>query len=168
MMPRHLALPCPFPLYPLPARAVVYWYVLGPLVITLEKGRGVELYHAVVSGTAVPAPPRLFPVTRCCVWVKPLSGLRLTWVGGVECMMPRRLTRLCPLPLYSLPAHAVVYWYVLDPLAPTVEKGRGVELYDAAMSGTAMPAPLLVECMIPRCVVRIRPPGAHGLKRSRG
>ena len=82
--------------------------------------------------------------------------------------MPRGLARPRSLPLYSLPAHAVVYWYVLDPLAPTVEKGRGVELYDAAMSGTAMPAPLLVECMIPRCVVRIRPPGAHGLKRSRG
>ena len=69
MMPRHLALPCPFPLYPLPARAVVYWYVLGPLEITFEKGRGVELYDAAVSGTAVPAPlPSRLSVRCRGVW----------------------------------------------------------------------------------------------------
>ena len=53
-------------------------------------------------------------------------------------MMPQ----WCPVPLHSLPAHAVVYWYVLGPLEITFEKGRGVELYDAAVSGTAVPAPL--------------------------
>ena len=69
-------------------------------------------------------------------------------------MMPRRLARPCPLPLYSLHVHAVVYWFVLDPLEPTFENGHGVELYDAAVSGTAVPAPpVLTACT--HCCVRV-------------
>ena len=71
-------------------------------------------------------------------------------------MMPRRLARPCPLPLYSLHVHAVVYWFVLDPLEPTFENGHGVELYDAAVSGIAVPAfPLRSPCT--RCGVRNMP-----------
>ena len=76
--------------------------------------------------------------------------------GGVEFIMPRRLARPCPLHLYSLRAHAVVYWFVLGPLEPTFENGHGVELYDAAVSGTAVPAlPLHSPCT--RCCVRNMP-----------
>ena len=68
---------------------------------------------------------------------------------GVECMMPRRLAQPCPLSLYSLSAHAVVY---LNTAVITFEVDRGVELYDAAASGTAMPSPpLLAACT--RCRV---------------
>ena len=71
-------------------------------------------------------------------------------------MMPRRLARPSPLPLYSLPAHDVVYWFVLSPLEPTFENGHRVELYDAAVSGTALPAlPLRSPCA--RCCVRNMP-----------
>ena len=96
-------------------------------------------------------------MARCLVQSCPLSfsflppralvrglGLSLGFtieVGrGVECRMPRRLARRCPLPLYSLPAHAVVCWYVLGPREITFAEGREFELYDAAVSGTAVPA----------------------------
>ena len=46
-------------------------------------------------------------------------GFTLEVDRGVECRMPRRLERSCPLPLYSLPAHAVVYWFVLGPWETT-------------------------------------------------
>ena len=55
--------------------------------------------------------------------------------------MPRRLARQCLLPVYSLPAHAVLYWYVLRPLGIMFEKGRGAGWYDAAVSGTAVHPP---------------------------
>ena len=61
--------------------------------------------------------------------------------------MPRRLAQPCPLPLYSLPAHAVVYWCVLGPRPITFEVGRGVELYDAAVSGTTVSAPHAPHCL---------------------
>ena len=68
--------------------------------------------------------------------------------------MPRRLARLCPIPLYSLPAHAVVYWFELGFLEPGFENGHEFELYDAAMPDTAVPAvPLLSLCT--RYCVRI-------------
>ena len=67
-------------------------------------------------------------------------------------MMPRRLARPCPLPLYSLHAHAVVHWFVLGPLEPTFENGHGVEWYDAAVSGTAVPALRLRSPRTRRCV----------------
>ena len=67
--------------------------------------------------------------------------------------MPRRLARPCPLHLYSLRAHAVVYWFVLGPLEPTFENGHGVELYDAAVSGTAVPAPPLLTACTHCCVL---------------
>ena len=43
---------------------------------------------------------------------------------GVECMMPRRLAQPCPLSLYSLSAHAVVY---LNTAVITFEVDRGVK-----------------------------------------
>ena len=67
MMPRCLAQPCPLSLYALPAHAVVYG--LCPLVIAFEVVRGVELYDAAVSGTAVPAPLLVTSCTHCCVLV---------------------------------------------------------------------------------------------------
>ena len=57
-------------------------------------------------------------------------------------MLRRCLARQCPLPLYSLPAQAVVYWYVLRPLGIMFEKARGAGWYDAAVSATAVPPPL--------------------------
>ena len=134
-MPRRLAWPCPLPLYSLSAYAVMHWYVLGPREITFAKGRGAELYDSAVSGTAVPAPP------------PPLS---------VECRMLRRLAWPCPLPLYSLSAYAVMHWHVLGPREITCAKGRGAELYDSAVSGTAVPTlPLLSTAT--RCCARVRP-----------
>ena len=94
--------------------------------------------HAVVRGSGLPL------------------GFTLEVGQGVECRMPGRLARPCPLPLYSLHVHAVVYWFVLDPLEPTFENGHGVELYDAAVSGIAVPAfPLRSPCT--RCGVRNMP-----------
>ena len=88
MMPRCLAQPCPLSLYALPAHPVVYG--LGPLVITFEVVRGVELYDAAVSGTAVPAPPLLTAWTHCCVlvsscWIRRCPVLFLVAVLGVRC-----------------------------------------------------------------------------------
>ena len=80
-MPRCLARQCPLPLYSLPAHAVVYWYVLGPLEPTFENGDGVEVYDAAVSGTAVPALLPFCRHTLLCVG-RSLSGLRLKCVGG--------------------------------------------------------------------------------------
>ena len=60
-------------------------------------------------------------------------------------LMPRCLAQPCPLSLYALPAHAVVYG--LCPLGIMFEVVHGVELYDAAVSSTAVPAPpLLTAC----------------------
>ena len=70
--------------------------------------------------------------------------------------MPRRLARPCPLHLYSLRAHAVVYWFVLGPLEPTFENGHGVELYDAAVSGTAVPG-LPIRSASTRGCARVKP-----------
>ena len=67
MMPPYLAQPCPLSFYALPAHAIVYG--LCPLVITFDVVRGVELYDAAVSGTAVPAPPLLTACTHCCLLV---------------------------------------------------------------------------------------------------
>jgi hypothetical protein len=105
------AVPAPssLPLYSRSAHAVVHWYALGLRKPTCENGRGVELYDAAVSGTAV--------------------------CGG-ECMMPRRLAQPCPLSLYFLPAHAVVYWHVLDPLTITLKWVVGLS------------------CMLPRCLAQ--------------
>ena len=67
-------------------------------------------------------------------------------------MMPRCLAQPCPLSLYALPAHAAVY--AICPLVITFQVVRGVELYDAAVSGTAAPAPpLLTSCT--HCFVRV-------------
>ena len=72
-------------------------------------------------------------------------------------MMPWRLARPSPLPLYLLPSDAVVYWFVLGPLEPPFENGRGVALFDATLSGRAVPAlPLRSPCT--RCCIRIMPP----------
>ena len=88
MMPRCLAQPCPLSLYALPAHPVVYG--LGPLVITFEVVRGVELYDAAVSGTAVPAPPLLTACTHCGVlvlscWIRRYPLLFLVTVLRVRC-----------------------------------------------------------------------------------
>ena len=88
MMPRCLAQPCPLSLYALPAHAVVYG--ICPLVITFEVARGVELYDAAVSGTAVPAPPLLTDCTHCCVlvsscWIQGYPFLFLVAVLSVQC-----------------------------------------------------------------------------------
>ena len=88
MMQRCLAQPCPLSLYALPAHAVVYG--LCPLVITFEVVRGVELYDAAVSGTAVPAPPLLTACTHCCVlvsscWIRRYPLLFLVAVLSVRC-----------------------------------------------------------------------------------
>ena len=109
------------------------------------------MYDAAVSGTAVPALPPFCRHKLLCAG-RSLSGLRLKWVGGG--VLPRCLARQCPLPPYSLPAHAVVYWYVSLPLEIMFEKGRGGRWYDSAVSSTAVPPPpsLLVECMMPRCL----------------
>ena len=66
--------------------------------------------------------------------------------------MPRRLARPCPLPLYTLPAHVVVYWFVLGPLWLTFENCHEVKLYDAAVSGTAVSALPLRSSSTPYCV----------------
>ena len=122
MLPRCLARQCPLPLYSLPAHAVVYRYVLRPLGIMFEKGRGAGWYDAALSGTAVPPSPPLLVeciMLGCLAPPCPLSlsflpphaivrGLGLfldftfEWVGGVECMMPRRLAQPCLLSLFSL------------------------------------------------------------------
>ena len=55
-----------------------------------------------------------------------------------------------------------MHWYVLAHLARTLERSHGGGLYDAAVSGTAMPATLYLpqvflrrmECMIPRPLAR--------------
>ena len=66
-------------------------------------------------------------------------------------MLPRCLARQRPFPLYSLPAHAVVYWYVLRPLGVIFARGGGAGWNDAAVSGTAVPTLLVLP---PHAVVR--------------
>ena len=86
--------------------------------------------------------------------------------------MPRCLAQPRLHPLYSLPALAALYQFVLGSLEPTFENGRGVELYDAvvshaAVSDTAVPAlPLRSPCT--RCCVRIMPSRDYVRIGSRG
>ena len=113
-MPRCLAQPRLHPLYSLPALAALYQFVLGSLEPTFENGRGVELYDAVVSdaavsGTAVPSLSTLSLHTLLCTDYA-LSGLCSNWFTGWSCMIPRCLAQPYPLPLYSLPALAVVHF----------------------------------------------------------
>ena len=88
-MPRCLAQPCPLSLYALPALLCTE-YLVYPIVITFEVVRGVELYYAAVSGTAVPAPPLLTACTHCCVlvsscWIRRYPLLFLFAVLSVRC-----------------------------------------------------------------------------------
>ena len=87
---------------------------VGPSEPTFENGRGVELYDAVVSdaavsGTAVPSLSTLSLHTLLCTDYA-LSGLCSNWFTGWSCMIPRCLAQPYPLPLYSLPALAVVHF----------------------------------------------------------
>ena len=94
------------------AHSVVYWYVRGPLAIRFTRSFGGELYDAAVSGTVVPDSPLVF-------------------LRRVKCLMRRHLARPFSPFLYSMPAHVVVYGYVLGPRAITFENGvwcRGVWL----------------------------------------
>ena len=115
-------------------------------------GRGGGVYDAVASGTAVPAPSLLAASTCCCVLVRIGSFGAQETVTESSCVMPRCLAQPFPLSVYDLPAHAVVYG--LCPLVITFEVARGVELYDAAMAGTAVPA-LRLRSPCTRCCVRI-------------
>ena len=99
MMPRYLAQPCPLSVYALPAHDVVYG--LCSLGITIDVVRGVVLYDAAVSGTAVPTLPLLTACTHCCVCT--FVELLDTAVSapfpdcGFKCTMLRVLARQCPL-----------------------------------------------------------------------
>ena len=66
-------------------------------------------------------------------------------------MIPRCLAQPCLHFLYALLAHAFVYG--LCPLVIKFEVVRGVELYDTAMSGTAVPAPPLFTTFTHGCVL---------------
>ena len=116
MMPRCLPKPCPLSLS-----------ILLPYAVVSGSGPLCWVYDAAASGTAVPALPPFSAATRCCARVRSL-GLMLEVDRGVECRMPRRVARPCPLLLYSRPAHAVVWWYVLGLRKITSTKGRGAEL----------------------------------------
>ena len=116
MMPRCLAQPCPLSLS-----------ILLPYAVVRGSCPLCWVYDAAASGTAVPALPLFSAATRCCARVGSL-GFTLEVDRGVECRMPRRVARPCPLPLYSLPAHAVVWWYVLGLREITSTKGHGAEL----------------------------------------
>ena len=128
-MPRCLTQPCPLSLSFLPPRAVVRGLDLS-LEFTFEVVPGGGVYDAAAPATAVPASSLLAACTRCLPWclhsrahspstlsLRTLlytdyapSRLRSKWFTGWCCMMPLCLTQPCPLPPYSLPAHAVVYF----------------------------------------------------------
>ena len=129
LMRRHLARPCSLSHDSLHAHASGYGYVLSPRATTFENRRGVELYDAAVSSSALPAPPLLsiermmrrrlaqpYPLSLSFLpphaVVRGLGLSRITFGVGrrLACMIPQRLSPPCPHPLYSLPAHAVEYW----------------------------------------------------------
>ena len=144
-LPRYLASPCPQSLLFLPPHAVVR--ELGLLLTgTFDVDRGGGVYYAPASGTAVPASSlcSLYAHAVVYCWYWALWIPRLKTVTESSCMMSRCLEQPRTLSLYAL-AHAVVYG--IYPLVITLEVIRGVEWYDVAVSGRAVPSlPLLTAC----------------------
>ena len=152
MIPRYLAQPYPLSLSFLPPHAVVRG--LGLFVgFTLEVGRGVDCRMPRRRARPCPPPPYSLPAHAVVCW---------------HVLGPREITSAkSPLPVSSLPAHTIVYWFVLGPLELTFVNGHGVVMYDAAASGTSVPA-LLLCSLCTRSCVRIMPSRDYVGRGSRG